>query len=212
MALPANIAKYYDGRRLLLNEAAATRTEYAMLDLARGQVEPNYFPGTDPAVVKKGGDLYAPLRAADYFRAAGDFGVAYVLAHEYAQAFGSLSASLAEVREEPRNFREIADATLADADQLQLWPATEPASVDNCLEAAGTLEKPIYFELPAAGVLLGSRSGEATEVKVSRFAKNGGAYRIGWLEPGEWATFEAPEDAAPERWRVFVFGRAEVCR
>ena len=149
-------------------------------------------------MVKKGGDLYAPLRAADYFRAAGDF--------------GSLSASLAEVREEPRNFREIADATLADADQLQLWPATEPASVDNCLEAAGTLEKPIYFELPAAGVLLGSRSGEATEVKVSRFAKNGGAYRIGWLEPGEWATFEAPEDAAPERWRVFVFGRAEVCR
>lgn len=198
LALPANIAKYYDGRRLLLNDAAATQTEYAMLDLARDRVKPGYAPGNDRAVEEKGGDIYAPLRAAKYFSAA--------------REFGSLSASLAEVRNQPLNFREVADATLADAYRLRPRPASEPASVANCLEADATPEKPIFFPLPAGGVVLGSRSDEGVEVRLSRFAKDGDGFRIGQLEPGTWAELRAPKDAAPEKWLVVLFGAAEVCK
>jgi hypothetical protein len=198
LALPANIAKYYDGRRMLLNDAAATKTEYAMLELARDQVKPRYLPARDKAVIERGGRIFSPLRPVEYFRAAAEF--------------GGLAGSLDELRHQPLNFREVADVTLARADRLHLQPASKPGRLGDCLESKANPGKPTSFDLPAAGVLLGSSSSQPVDVEVSRFAKDGRGFKVGAIEPESWVTLRAPKDAAPEKWRVAVFGPTEVCK
>jgi hypothetical protein len=198
LALPANIAKYYDGRRLQLNDAAATKNEVAMLELARQRVEPGYVPSHDEKVVEKGGGVSVPLPAVDYFRAADEF--------------GSIGASLAEVRAEPLLFREVADATLVGANRLQLSQASRPASLAGCEEIDATAMQPIYFELPAgSAALLGSFGDEPAEVKVNRFATDGLGIPIGQLEPEEWSVLKVPPDTAADPWRVIVFGPTYFC-
>jgi hypothetical protein len=194
LSIPANVAKYYDGRRLQLNDAQTTKVEVAMLNLARQTVEPGYTPAVDPPVIEKGGGLYAPLPAAEYFRAGDEH--------------GTLGESLDAVRAEPLQFREIADATLAQADRLALQPATKPGSTSDCSVAS---TEPTYFRMPKGGMLLGSKSGEPVEVVVARFALDGAGFRIGQLEPGTWSSLQAPADADPEPWRVLVKGPAYVC-
>jgi hypothetical protein len=200
LAIPPNIAKFYDGRRIQLNDAEASRTEYAMLELAgRNRVEPDYTPGSDPAVTALGGGVYTPLPAGDYFHAADDF--------------GPLSYSLDRIREEPLLFRIVADATLVDALRLGLHSSAAAPDPSRCLDVTDAKpEDPAYFPLPAAGVLIGSKSQSPVEVKVSRFAKDSGGFGIGQLEPGAWSTLKAPPDAAPDPWRVLVGGPVYVCR
>jgi hypothetical protein len=199
LAIPANIAKFYDGRRIQLNDAEASRTEYAMLELAgEDRVEPGYTPGSDPAVTSLGGGVYTPLPAGDYFRAA--------------DRFGSLAYPLQRIREEPLTFRMAADATLVDALRLGFVAAAPAADRSDCLDIAdATPEDPAYFPLPRAGILLGSQSQAPLEVKVSRFAKDSSGATVGQLEPGVWATLRAPADAAPDRWRVLVGGPVLAC-
>ncbi|HET7443414.1 MAG TPA: hypothetical protein VFJ57_02005 [Solirubrobacterales bacterium] len=196
LALPANVAKYYEGRRLLLNDADATRAEYAMLELA-GVVDPGYRPGADPVVIEQGGGVYAALPAADYFRAAAEF--------------GPISGSIADVRAAPLTFREVADATLVHAERLQLQPTSKPADVGDCRKADAEPAEPVYFDLPpGGGTVLGSISAPV-EVKGSRFAKDGTPVPIGTLEAGSWATLKAPIDSAPTRWRIYVYSPSRVC-
>ncbi len=192
LAIPPNIAKYYDGRRVLLNDAAATRTEAAMVELAAAEVEPGFKPGADPEIVQLGGGVGVPLPAGDYLRAA--------------EEFGSLAYSLDEVAAEPLPMREVADATLIKAKRVALGPSDAPSSRQGCYRISdATASDFAYFPLPPEGVRLG-RTREGVPVRLSRFAKEGPGFVIGEVEPGSWDSLKIAPDAAPQRWRVLVGG------
>lgn len=200
LALPANLAKLYDGRRVMLNDAQASGSDYAMLELARGVVEPTYAPGADPAVAELGGGLQTPLDAEGYFHGR--------------DAYGPLAYSLAKVAEQPLNFRAAADVALVHAEGIGLQPASAPAHASNCFESTGaTAERTQYFPLASgASILLGSLSRSPVPVKLARFAKDGPGFEIGQVEPGGWARLRVPPDAAPQPWRVIVAGPLKACR
>jgi hypothetical protein len=198
LAIPPNIAKFYDGRRIQLNDAAATRSEYAMLELSRNHVDPGYTPGADPEVVKAGGGVTTSLPAGEYFRASAEF--------------GPLGYSLARLREQPLTFRQVADVTSIDALGLGLRTAGPPARPSACFSILdASPQNAAYLPLPRAGALLGSRSSRPIEVRLSRFAKDGFGRGVGTLKPGSWAVLKASPDRAPERWRILLTGPTYVC-
>ncbi len=198
LAIAPNIEKLNDGvvpRRI---DALNTRTEYAMLELARPHVAADYLAAADPKVAALGGGLIAGLPAGEYFRAAGEF--------------GSLAFSLDEVRAQSLAERQIADATLVGALGISLRPALPPANPRSCPSSLdGTPTHPSFFLLPRAGSLLGSRSGRPLKVSIGRFGRGGPGVGIGRLEPDRWARLATPPDAAPDRWWAIVSGPIYVC-
>ena len=198
LAIPPNIAKFYDGRRWQLNDAEASRTEYAMLELERDRVEPGYTPSNDPAVGEAGGSVFVPLPAGEYFRAADET--------------GPLGYSLGQVRSQPLNFRQVADATLVGALGIHLDPAGAPANRSGCLAIAdASAQDPAYFPLPHPGILLGARSSAPVEVRLKRFAPESGGTLVGKIPPGSWAQLHVPPDRAPDQWQVVVNGPTRAC-
>lgn len=198
VAIPANVAKLYDGRGPQLRDARTTTAEYAMLDLVRGPIKPEYAPGKDPRVIALGGSVFTPMEAGDYLRAA--------------RRFGHLGMPLDEVRSGSLELREIADASLVGALRLRLQPASSPADPTGCPSALGG--RPghgVYFFPRRAGVLLGSRAKRPIEVGIGRFGKGGPGVALGKLNPGEWASLTLPRDAAPDRWWVAVNGPVYSC-
>jgi hypothetical protein len=197
-AIPPNIAKLYDGRGPQLNDATTSRVEYAMLDLVRGPIPPEYAPGKDERVTDLGGSVFTPLSAGDYLEAA--------------NRFGHLGMPLEELREQSLERREIADASLVGALGLGLRPAPAPARPAACPSSLdGRPGHGVFFSPPRAGTLLGSRSMQPIEVSLGRFADGGPGVRLGKLSPGEWASIDLPADSAPDRWWVVLDGPAYVC-
>ncbi len=197
-AIPPNVAKLYDGRGPQLHDATNTRVEYAMLDLVRGKIPPEYTPGKDKRVTDRGGAVFTSLPAGDYLEAAG--------------RFGHLGMPLDELRGESLERREIADATLVGALGLELLPAsapTEPAACPSSLD--GQPGQGVFFTPPRAGALLGSRSKQPIEVSVGRFGKDGQGVALGKLEPGDWVDLALPADSATDPWFVVVDGPTYVC-
>jgi hypothetical protein len=197
-AIPPNVAKLYDGRGPQLNDATTSRVEYAMLDLVRGPIPPEYAPGKDERVTALGGGVFTPMPAGDYLEAA--------------HRFGHLGMPIDELRDQSLERREIADASLVGALGLGLErasPPLEPASCPSSLD--GRPGHGVFFVAPRAGTLLGSRARRPIRVSVGRFAKGGPGVRIGTLEPGEWASIELPSDSAPDRWWVVLDGPAYAC-
>lgn len=198
LAIPPNLAKFYDERRSSVTDAENSRTEYAMLELARPQVRSDYFPAEDPKVSEAGGAIFIPLSAHTYYRAADEF--------------GGVGFSLAQIRAESLERRELADATLAGALELKLESSKAPVDPSACPSSLdGTLRHPVFFDADLGGVLLGSRTGRPVQVGVGRFAKGGASVPIGTLQPGEWANLRIPTDSAPDRWWVTVDGPVHVC-
>jgi hypothetical protein len=197
-AIPPNVAKLYDGRGPQLNDATTSRVEYAMLDLVRGPIPPEYAPGKDERVTDLGGSVFTPLEAADYLEAA--------------DRFGHLGMPLDELREQSLERREIADASLVGALGLKLRPAPVPAQPADCPSSLdGRPGHGVFFTPPRAGTLLGSRSKQPIEVSLGRFGEGGPGVRLGKLSPGKWASVELPADSAPDRWWVVLDGPAYVC-
>jgi hypothetical protein len=198
LAIPPNLAKFYDERRSSITDAETSRTEYAMLELARPHVHSDYFPAEDPRVGAAGAVIFVPLSAYSYYRGEDEFG-----------GFGY---SLDQIRSQSLEKREIADATLAGALELKLKPSTAPADPASCPSSLdGRPGHPVFFDVEPGGVLLGSRAGRPVHVGVGRFAKGGGSVPIGKLEAGEWANLRIPTDSAPDRWWVTVDGPVRVC-
>lgn len=198
LAIPPNVAKLYDGRGPQLNDATTSRVEYAMLDLVRGPIPPDYAPGKDKRVTDIGGSVFTPLEAGDYLEAA--------------ERFGPLGMPLDELRGESQERREIADASLVGALGLELEPSpapAEPAACPSSLE--GRPGSGVFFFPPRRGALLGSRGARPIDVAVGRFGKGGPGLTLGELEVGDWARLELPADAAPDRWFVVLDGPAYVC-
>jgi hypothetical protein len=198
LALPANIAKLYDGRAPMRAEAAVTHTEYTMLDLARGRVDSKYVPASSAAVQEAGGGIFVPLSAGDYL--------------DVRDSYGSLGIPLDEVRSEDLRMRWIADAALAGALAVELEHVAAPADPASCPSVLNAHPDDVaYFDLERGGVLLGSRAGRPVKVRVSRFARGLAQVPVGKLAPGEWATLKIPPDAARDPWLAVVDGPVYVC-
>lgn len=199
LALPANLAKFYEGRRYQLNDADATRTEYSMLELARGRVEPGYQASADPDVVETGGGAFIGLAADEYFRASGEF--------------GSLAYSLEQVRDRDLLFRQVADVTLAKALRIEMVETGHPGRRSSCFESGdASPDAPRYFDVGTGSVLLRPMTRDPVAVKLGRFAKEASRFAVGQVEPGSWGRFEIPPDRAPDRWRVLLDAPAVVCQ
>lgn len=199
-AIPPNVAKLYDGRGPQLNDATTSRVEYAMLDLVKGPIPPEYAPGKDKRVTDLGGSVFTPMPAGDYLEAA--------------ERFGHLGMPLEELREESQQRREIADASLAGALGLELVPALPPADPAACPSSLeGRPSNGVFFfpPPPGGGTLLGSRAMRPIKVSVGRFGKGGPGVVLGKLGAAEWAQLAFPRDSAPDRWFVVLDGPAYVC-
>lgn len=198
LAIPPNIAKFYDERASSVIDAHHTRTEYAMYELARGEVDPEYMSTADPNVGALGGYLFIPLTAGTYLEAADEF--------------GSLAFPLDRIRSERIGLREIADATLVGALALKLRPAEAPPAATDCPRSLdGRPGSSVFFYVRRGGVLLGSLARRPVQVAVGRFGIGGGGVSLGQLEPGEWANLRIPPDRARDRWWVTVDGPVSVC-
>ena len=198
LAIPANIAKLYDGRTARKSVAAVSGTEYAMLELAEGRVAAGYLPSLDPAVKSAGGSVLVPLNAVEYVRVK--------------ERYGSLAMPLDQVRSESLRLRRIADASLVGALGIELQPSDPPADPESCpsvLEA--TPRQLAYFEMEPSGALFGSRSEQDITIGLSRFGHGGRGVRLGTLHPGEWTTVETPPDSSSVPWRALVGGPVYVC-
>jgi hypothetical protein len=197
-AIPPNIAKLYDGRGPQLNDATTSRVEYAMLDLVRGPIPPEYAPGKDERVTDLGGGVFTPMPAGDYLEAA--------------ERFGHLGMPLGELRRQSLERREIADASLIGALGVRPLPAPAPADPSVCPSSLdGRPGHPVFFSPPRNGALLGSRARWPIAISLTRFGKEGRGIHIGRLEPGHWARIELPGDSAPDLWSVVVDGPTYVC-
>jgi hypothetical protein len=197
-AIPPNIAKLYDGRGPQLNDATTSRVEYAMLDLVKGPIPPEYAPGKDERVTDLGGSVFTPMPAGDYLAAA--------------DRFGRLGMPLDELREQSLQRREIADASLVGALGIALRPAAAPAEPADCPSSLdGRPGHSVFFFPPRGGVLLGSRARQPVEVALGRFGKGGPGLRLGKLGPGDWRRIALPADSAPDRWFVVVDGPTYIC-
>lgn len=198
LAIPANIAKYYDGRNAGLAVSRITGSEYAMLDLVGEGADPGFVPAQDPAVQEAGGGLFVPLAAGDYFKAA--------------DRNGSLGMSLEELRSGDPKYGAIADATLVGALGLELEAVGRPAGSGSCpVVTDAAPENLAYFELERGGVVLGNRGGTAVAVGLSRFGPKAPGTSLGELEPREWGEVRIPPDTAPDVWRAVVDGPVTVC-
>jgi hypothetical protein len=197
-AIPANVEKMIEGRNASLPIDRVSGVEFGMLDLVRDEgIDPGYSPATEKRVIEFGGGLFVPLSAGDLYRSE--------------DGYGSLGYSLEEVRAQEPFYRQVADATLVGALKLRLEKTNRPADAASCpsvIEAAP--ENPLYFDLEAGGALLGSRTGEAVKVELSRFGDDPGI-PVGELGPHRWATLRIPVDAAPDVWRARVDGPVYVC-
>jgi hypothetical protein len=197
LALPGNLAKLEDGRATMLPEANASRAEYAMLDLARGRVSPDFVPAGDPRVQEAGGAVFVPMPAGDYF--------------EGEDRYGPLGFSLERLREESQRVRDVADATLVAADGLELRPSQAPAHPSACPAITeATPKDAAYFDLPSGGALLGARAG-SLEVGLSRFSKGAYGVPVGDLNADGWAVLMTPRDSASDPWLALVKAPVYVC-
>jgi hypothetical protein len=196
-ALPSNVQKLNDGRGPELRSARVLTSEFAMLDLARGRVEPDYMPSTDSRVEDAGGYQGIALQAGDYFYGA--------------DRYGGLAMPLSQLRDEALEIRNIADASLVGALRVSLRPAPAPADPTSCPSVTdATAEDAAYFELPPGGALLGARSGPV-EVGASRFARGEAGVPLGDLPAGRWAELRTPADAASDPWLAVVKAPVYVC-
>jgi hypothetical protein len=194
VSLPASLAKIADGRELQLSDTRASRSEYAMLELAGDRAPPGYTPALDPAVRGAAPAPFSGLDAASYRRAARDV--------------GSLAYPLDELRALPQDYREAADITLAEALGLErrVRHAGAPADASGCREADTQA-----VELPAGGALVRALGGDPATLSVARFAPESAGVRIGTAPPGRWTAIELPPDAAPDPWLLRADHALRVC-
>lgn len=197
-AIPANISKFYDSRISSVVDAENTRTQYAMLELAREHVHTDYFPATDENVSAVGGTIFVPLSADTYYQAVDEF--------------GSIAYPLEEIGKLSLDRRQVADATLAGALELDLRPIEPPADPAACPSSRdGSPGNSVFFFLDRGGVVLGSQAERPVRVAVGRYGTGGPGVPLGRLEPGQWAALRIPPDEAPERWWVTVDGPVYAC-
>jgi hypothetical protein len=200
VALPANIAQLTEGRAddTLHHDPPVSQTEFAMLELARRQVDPDYVVTGDPRVAEVDGGLFIGIPAGAYLDAA--------------EHNGPFAYSLDEVRRQDEGLRLIADASLVGALGVAVEAAQPPAQGAKCRSIAvapGT--ESATFSVAAGKLLLRPTSGNQTSLWLARFADSPRSVGIDYLPEGRWSELNIPADEAPERWRVTVDGPVTAC-
>jgi hypothetical protein len=201
VALPANIVQLTEGRDgdVLHHDPPVSSTEFAMLELAGPNADPEYVPMSDARVTEVGGGLFIGIDAGAYLDAAADN--------------GSIAYSVEQVREADEELRLIADATLAGALRLELTPASPPAGGYRC-RTAGVApgDDSASFTVGPGKTLLRAQGEARTALWLARFANSERSVGIGYLPPRGWSSLELPADGAPEAWRAATDGDVTVCR
>jgi hypothetical protein len=195
VSLATNLALLREGAASFRNGyTPLTRADFAMLELARGHVNPSFDPLEDPPV---GGFVDSP--ASTYFAAL--------------DRYGSLALPLSELERQPESIRQGADQTLARALQLHLQTRQSGPPGGRCeeLSSSGAGET-IGFQLPPGGAILQVRGAAPEPLLVGRFASSPTA-EIGSLSPGRRATLAIPRDSSPRPWIGSITGprSIEVC-
>jgi len=198
VALPANIAHLTEGRGIdvLRIDPPVSSTEFAMLELAREHVDPEYTPSSDARVDEVGGGLYIGIPAGAYLDAA---------PHN-----GSLAYTLDEVREQDEELRLVADATLVGALDLELEPVPGPGPGEcrSIVPARGA--DSTSFSV-AGRTLLRPAGDEQTALWLARFADSPRSVGVDYM-PAGWSELVIPADTAPDRWRATVNGPVTACQ
>lgn len=196
VAIPANLLKLHDGRRFLSDSATASRTEYAMLELAGARGDQAYTPFSDPELAAFAPPPELGLDAATYLDAA--------------SAQGSIAFSEAELESQSDPIRRLADATLARALQIGLAPAAQPAETRACARPPGGEAGGFVAELPPGGALLSTPGPTAASIELGRF-RDAASFGAGTVEPRSWSALEIPADASPRAWRIYSDAPLVIC-
>jgi hypothetical protein len=199
VALPANIVQLTEGRAddTLHHDPPISKTEFAMLELARRHVDPGYVVTTDPRVAEVDGGLYIGIPAGAYLDAAADN--------------GPFAYSLAEVREADEDLRLIADASLVGALGVAAVPAPAPAGRAGCRSIAPPPGGDEVTAEVSAGTLMLRPAAGRTGLWLARFADSPRSVGIDYLRSGRWAMLVIPADRAPEPWRLTADGPLTLC-
>lgn len=200
VALPANIAQLVEGRDddTLHRDTPVLRTEFAMLELAREHVDPDFFVTGDPRVADAGGALFLGLPADAYLDAA---------AHN-----GSIAYSLAEVRAEDEEMRLLADAALVSALEVRTEtgpPSTPPAGCEKIALEPGA--EYATFSVPAGRTAIYPLGPGETALWLARFAEASRSVGIEYMPARRLTTVVIPADEDPDPWRVTVDGPVVAC-
>lgn len=199
VALPANIVQLTEdrGADTLHHDPPVSSTEFAMLELARDRVDPEYVVTADPRVGEVDGGLFIGIPAGAYLDAA---------AHN-----GSIAYSLDEVRGQDETLRLIADASLIGALGVSANPSTPPAGDARCRTVAvAPGAESATFTVRAGATLLRPRGSERTGLWLARFADPRGI-GIDYMSPNRWTALTIPADSAPDPWRVTVDRTVTAC-
>lgn len=199
VAIPANVQKLYDGRLPQLTDGKNGRTEYAMLDLARGHVRPDYAPGKDPVVIEAGGSTFTALEAGDYLRAADEI--------------GPIGFTPEEVTEQSPSLRRIADISLVRALRLKAEPVSPPVDEAGCSSLRpDSSDKFSEAPLPRGGALVSAPGDRLVTVGLRRFAAPGApSVEMVRLGKGGWVEIAIPGDTAEVPWQLVVDGAVRIC-
>ncbi|MGH2993541.1 MAG: hypothetical protein ACRDL1_08385, partial [Solirubrobacterales bacterium] len=148
-SLATNLALLRDGAAQSREDRSPpTRAYFAVLELARGHVDPN-FAVMPPEV----SPVASP--AATYFAVA--------------DRYGSLAFSLSDLERKPESVRQSADHYLASALALRLEASSRPDAGCRRLRT-GQPGAPVGFELPRGGASMRVRAVGPAAVSLGRFA------------------------------------------
>jgi hypothetical protein len=181
---------------VLRTDIAKSRAEFAMLELAGERVDPGYVVSADPRVADLGGGLYLGIPAGAYL--------------DSAKENGSIAYSLDEVREQPEEIREIADAALAGALQLELEPGDPPGAAETCRTTKPRGGRPVVVEMAGGFNHVRVAGRGAPLIGLRRFAGSGPGVPIAKLQAGGWAVLRLPQDAAAH-WKLVTHATVTTC-
>ncbi len=200
LALPANIAQLGSGNAddTLHREAPINKAEFAMLELARNHVDPDYVASADPNVTAVGGGLFIGIPAGAYLRSV--------------DRNGSPAFSLAELRSQTGEIRRIADNTLVDALGLKTEYAHGPKTSRRC-RTVGLESGSGYamIAVPQGGMLFRVAGRHWTDIWLRRFAAGIHSASRGHVPPGRWVKLAIPPDEAAEPWHAALGAPVTVC-
>ncbi len=193
VALAANFAMLRDGAATFRGHAASAGAQFAMLELARDRVEPDFNPAE--AAPEGSPFVFNNLQAGQYLAVA--------------DRYGSLGLSPAALARQSEVVRERSDQVQADALEFDLAAARRDPPADTCRMVRS---EPSGIELPSGGAILRSRGGAPAELTLGRFADMPTA-GVGSLAPDRPARLRIPRDTSPEPWRASAAGAGsvEVC-
>jgi hypothetical protein len=124
--------------------------------------------------------------------------------------WGSLGATVTEVRRLPRVVRERADVILARALGLRLAPAAQALPVGGCRTVGGG-GRPAVGAVPRGGAVLEPGTAGPVDVSLRRFGERFSA-PVGGTPPGQRALLLIPTDPAPDLWQLAASaGPLRVC-